>query len=53
MSAKQRALDEAFERLAMDYEDDDIGELDDEQENTLGTNDVMLYERTFDKVRGP
>jgi len=47
--APMSALDEAFERLAMDYEDDDIGELDDEEEDVRGANDVKLYERVFDK----
>jgi protein LTV1 len=47
--APMSALDEAFERLAMDYEDDDIGGLDEYEEDVHGANDVKLYERVFDK----
>jgi hypothetical protein len=47
--APMSALDEAFERLAMDYEDDDIGGLDECEEDVHGANDVKLYERVFDK----
>jgi hypothetical protein len=45
-------LDDAFERLAMDYDDDDIGDLENDPK-AKGHADIHNYDKIMDKVCAP
>lgn len=50
--AQPSVLESAFERLAMDYDSDDIGELEEDQ-RARGKNDVAAFAHVLDEVRAP